>query len=140
MIENKLIKVTTVVSAPVGKVWEYWTNPDHIKGWNFAIPEWHAPAVQNDLRKGGAFSFRMEAKDGSMGFDFAGIYDDVDQHKSLDYTIADGRKVNIRFSEINADTTEIIESFEPESQNSHEMQQGGWQAILDNFKKYAESK
>lgn len=139
MSENKLITVKTVVNAPVEKVWEYWTNPDHITQWNFAIPQWHAPTAQNDLRKNGAFSFRMEAKDGSMGFDFAGTYDDVVEFKSIDYTIGDGRKVFIQFSETAAGT-EIKESFEPESQNSRELQEGGWQAILNNFKKYAESK
>ncbi len=138
MAENKpVIQIETTVNAPIEKVWELWTKPDHIVNWSYASDDWHTPHAENDLQKGGKFSSRMEAKDGSMGFDFGGIYDDVIQNEYIEYTIGDGRKVKINFN-AKGDKTEIIESFEAENTNSLEMQKGGWQAILDNFKKYVE--
>ncbi len=132
------ITVQTAVKAPVDKVWKMWREPEHIKKWNNASDDWHTPTAENDLRTGGQFTSRMEARDGSMGFDFAGVYDEVKKHEVINYTMGDDRKVWIRFSEKN-DQIEIVETFEAESENSVEMQKGGWQSILDNFKKYVES-
>lgn len=132
------ITVETIVHSPVECVWEYWTEPVHITRWNQASDDWHTPYAENDLRVGGKFVSRMEAKDGSFGFDFGGVYDEVSLNESISYQIADGRKVKIVF--ISQDTdTQIIQSFEAEESNPIEMQQAGWQAILDKFKKYAET-
>ncbi|CAH0121688.1 hypothetical protein PAE9249_04221 [Paenibacillus sp. CECT 9249] len=132
------ITVETLVHSTVENVWKYWTEPKHITQWNQASDDWHTPYAENDLRVGGKFVSRMEAKDGSFGFDFGGVYDEVSLNKSISYTIADGRKVKIDFIPQDNDT-KIIESFEAEETHSIEMQQAGWQAILDNFKKYAET-
>ncbi|MFT3936474.1 MAG: SRPBCC family protein [Chitinophagaceae bacterium] len=136
--EKTVIDIAATINAPVDKVWEYWTSPAHIVKWNSASPDWHTPRAENDLRVGGAFSSRMEAKDGSMGFDFGGVYDAVEKNKLIAYTIGDGRKVENHFS-AKGNTTEINTSFEAEGMNPVEMQKGGWQAILDNFKKYTEN-
>lgn len=136
--EKTIITVENTVNAPVSKVWDYWTNPEHITKWNFASDEWHSPWAKNDLRPGGSFSARMEAKDGSFGFDFAGVYDVVTDHEYIEYTLGDGRKVKIKFTP-QGNATNVVESFEAENTHSVEMQQGGWQAILDNFKKYTEA-
>ena len=135
--EKIIITVENTVNAPVEKVWECWTKPEHITQWNNASDDWHTPHAENDLRAGGSFVSRMEAKDGSMGFDFGGVYDSVINNQYIAYTMDDGRKVKITFTG-NGDKTKVVESFEAENENSIEMQQGGWQAILDNFKKYAE--
>ncbi|GGI23401.1 SRPBCC family protein [Pedobacter mendelii] len=132
------ITIETTVNTPVEKAWEFWNNPVHIKNWAFASPEWHVPHAENDLRKGGKFSTTMAAKDGSMSFDFGGIYTSVDMYKLIEYVLGDGRKVKIVF-EADADSTKITETFDPESVNPIEMQKGGWQAILHNFKKYTET-
>ncbi|HTI60881.1 SRPBCC family protein [Mucilaginibacter sp.] len=137
--EKTLVTIEAVVNAPVEKVWELWNNPKHVTQWNHASDDWHSPSAENDLRPGGTFSYRMEAKDGSFGFDFAGTYDDVTPNKRLAYTIGDGRKVEVVFDGA-GNSTKITSTFEAENQNPVEMQRGGWQAILDNFKKYAESK
>lgn len=134
---NKTITVENTVNAPVEKVWEFWTGPEHITKWSNASDDWHTPFAENDLRTGGKFMSRMEAKDGSFGFDFGGVYDDVVTHERIAYTMGDGRKVAIAFSS-NGNETKVTETFEPENQNPLEMQQAGWQAILDNFKKYTE--
>ena len=133
----KEITVETTVQAPVGKVWEYWTEPTHMTKWNFASDDWHSPFAENDLREGGKFTSRMEAKDGSFGFDFGGVYDEVKLHKVIAYTMEDGRKVKVTFNG-QGNQTEVIETFDAETSNSVELQQQGWQAILDHFKKYAE--
>lgn len=135
---NKTITVSTIIHAPIEKVWKYWTTPENIMEWNSASEDWHTPRAENDLRAGGNFFSRMEAKDGSFGFDFGGVYDQVIEHKVISYTMGDGRKVEVNFWDERNDT-KIIETFEAESTNSFEQQQAGWQAILDNFKKYAES-
>ena len=136
--QNKtVITVESTINAPIEKVWEYWAKPEHIVQWNSASDDWHTPRAENDLRVGGKFTARMEAKDGSFGFDFEGIYKAVTTNEHIEYTIADGRKVQIDFSR-DGDKTKVKESFEAESQNSIEMQRGGWQSILDNFKKYVE--
>ncbi len=132
------ITVETTVDAPLETVWKCWTEPEHIMQWNNASPDWHTPSATNDLREGGTFTSRMEAKDKSMGFDFGGTYTKVIEHKQIDYTLGDGRKVSITFDEHDGHT-HVSETFDPESQNPAEMQRGGWQAILDNFKKHAEA-
>ncbi|SIQ90087.1 SRPBCC family protein [Pontibacter lucknowensis] len=131
------ITIGASIQAPVEKVWQFWTEPQHITRWNNASEDWHTPRAENDLQVGGKFSSRMEAKDGSMGFDFNGTYTDVQEHKRIAYTLEDGRKVEIRF-ESEGEETRVTESFEADPSHSAEMQQTGWQAILDNFKKYVE--
>ena len=131
------ITIEAAINAPVEKVWEYWNNPEHIKNWAFASPEWHAPNAANDLRVGGNFSTTMAARDGSMSFDFGGTYTTVEENKLIEYVLADGRQVKIVF-EADGEQTRIAETFDPETTNPLEMQRGGWQAILDNFKKLAE--
>lgn len=133
---NQII-VETTVQTSVEKVWTLWTEPTHITKWNTASDDWHTPHAENDLRVGGKFLSRMEAKDGSFGFDFGGIYDEVLLHKVIAYTLGDGRKVNITFQG-QENETEVIVTFDAETENPIEFQQQGWQAILDNFKKYAE--
>jgi uncharacterized protein YndB with AHSA1/START domain len=132
------ITVKTTVDAPIEKVWKFWSSPEHITQWNNASDDWHTPHAENDLRTGGKFLARMEAKDGSFGFDFGGVYDDVRENKYIAYTMGDGRKVEVTFSG-NGNETDIEETFEAENENSLEMQKTGWQAILDNFKKYTET-
>lgn len=134
---NLKITVKAIVNAPVEKVWEYWTEPKHITKWNNASEDWHTLFAENDLRVGGKFLSRMEAKDGSFGFDFSGVYDEVNLHEVISYTLPDSRKVKIIFVG-HENKTDIIETFHAETENSIELQQKGWQAILDNFKKYAE--
>lgn len=138
-ISKPVLTVQCTVNAPVDKVWDCWTNPEHIIQWCNASPDWHAPRAENDLRPGGSFVTRMEAKDGSFGFDFGGVYDAVETHQFISYTMSDGRRAEITFTD-NGDSSSIVESFEAESENSLELQQSGWQAILDNFKKYTESR
>lgn len=140
MSKNKstsTITVKTAVAAPVTKVWECWTSPKHITKWNHASDDWHTTHAENDLRPGGRFVSRMEAKDGSAGFDFGGVYDYVRKHEYIAYTMDDGRKVSIRFTD-DGNTTRISETFDPEQMNSRKMQKDGWQAIINNFKKYVE--
>jgi uncharacterized protein YndB with AHSA1/START domain len=137
--ENKTtVTIGTTLNAKVDKVWETWTKPEHITKWNNASDDWHTPWAKNDLRPGGKFTSRMESKDGSMGFDFGGTYDNVEKNRLISYTMGDGRKVEVKFMS-NDNKTEIVETFEAESQNPVEMQRKGWQNILDNFKRYAES-
>lgn len=133
-----VITVEATVHAPVATVWESWTNPAHITKWNNASDDWHTPWAKNDLRVGGSFSSRMEAKDGSFGFEFGGVYDAVTTNELIAYTMADGRKVMVEFS-AEGDATKVVERFDAENENPVDMQQMGWQAILDNFKKYTES-
>ena len=135
--QTSSITVETTVNAPVEKVWKFFTDPLHIVHWYNASPDWHAPHAENDLRVGGKFLTRMEARDGSFGFDFIGVYDEVKENQLIAFTMGDGRKANIIFSE-NANETKVIETFETENENPIELQRGGWQAILDNFKKYTE--
>jgi uncharacterized protein YndB with AHSA1/START domain len=137
--EKTIITVENTIDAPVEKVWECWTKPEHITQWNNASDDWHSPRAENDLRPGGNFVYRMEARDGSFGFDFGGTYDVVRKNEYIEYTIGDGRKVKVTFSG-KGNSTKIVESFEAENINSVEMQKGGWQAILDNFKKYTEAR
>ncbi|HLP51464.1 MAG TPA: SRPBCC family protein [Chitinophagales bacterium] len=140
-MENKAeqITVTATVNAPIEKVWKVWTTPADITQWCNASDDWHAPKAENDLRPGGSFSTRMEAKDGSFGFDWGGVYDEVETNKLISYSMSDGRKVKITF-EGNGNETKVVETFDAENQNPVEMQRDGWQAILNNFKKYTEAK
>jgi uncharacterized protein YndB with AHSA1/START domain len=132
------ITVETTVNAPAEKVWNYLSDPAHIVKWNNASPDWHTPKAENDMRTGGGFNYRMEAKDGSAGFDFKGAYDEVVPGERYTYTMEDGRKaVNVLSPE--GDKTKVTVTFDPENENPIEMQRGGWQAILDNLKAYAES-
>jgi uncharacterized protein YndB with AHSA1/START domain len=136
-VTKTTITVQNTVNAPVDRVWVYWTSPEHIVNWCAASDDWHTPWAENDLRAGGRFISRMEAKDGSIGFDFGGVYDEVKPNKLISYTMDDGRKVIIHFNVTGTHTT-VEENFEAEDVNSVEMQRGGWQAILDNFKRYVE--
>ena len=137
-VEKTLITVQTIVNAPVQKVWSAWNQPEHITKWCQASPDWHAPFAENNLRKDGKFKTTMAAKDGSVSFDFEGVYTNVQENKLIEYTAADGRKVKVEFS-AEGNKTKIAETFEAENTNPVEMQRGGWQAILDSFKNYTES-
>jgi uncharacterized protein YndB with AHSA1/START domain len=137
MNDMQIITIKANVNSPIEKIWKNWTEPEHIEKWNSASEDWHTTYAENDLRVGGKFLSRMEAKDGSFGFDFGGIYDEVELYKAIAYTLGDGRKVRIYFTESD-NYTEISEAFDAESSTPIEMQQSGWQAILDNFKKYVE--
>ena len=132
------LTIEGTIDAPVAKVWQYWNEPQHIMNWAFASPDWHAPAATNDLRPGGTFSTTMAAKDGSFSFDFGGVYDEVTENKLIAYTMGDGRTVRNTFKE-EGGKTHIVSVFEAEDTNPIEMQQAGWQAILDNFKQYTEA-
>jgi len=136
--QKTVITVHVKVNAPIRKIWKYWTTPEHITQWNNASDDWHSPYAKNDLQVGKRFDYRMEAKDKSMGFDFTGVYTKISKHKLIEYTLDDDRKVSINFSKAD-NWTEVTESFEAETTNSNELQRAGWQAILDNFKKYTET-
>lgn len=133
------ITVETTVNVPVAKAWEIFNKPEHIVKWNSPSPDWHTPRSTNDLKVGGRFTCRMEAKDGSAGFDLAGTYDKVETNKHIAYTMdgEDKRKVDVRFEDLGG-RTRIVETFDPENENPLDFQKAGWQAILDSFKMYAE--
>jgi uncharacterized protein YndB with AHSA1/START domain len=133
-----MITVTASIEASIEKVWDAWNLPEHITKWCFASDDWHAPRATNELKVGGSFNTRMEAKDGSFGFDLQGFYDVVETNTLIKYHLEDGRNVEVYFS-VEGGKTTIVEKFDPEDQNPHEMQQAGWQMILNNFKKYVES-
>lgn len=137
-MDKDTILVETIVNAPLNLVWKLWIEPAHIKKWNNASDDWHTPAASNDLKVDGKFTYTMAAKDGSFSFDLGGIYTAVVENELIAYTLEDGRKVRVEFMKMDSGI-KIIELFEPENENSTEMQKAGWQAILDNFKKYAES-
>jgi uncharacterized protein YndB with AHSA1/START domain len=133
------IIVQAVIDAGREEVWGYYTTPEHITQWNNASDDWHTPAAENDLQPGGKFKYRMEAKDGSLGFDYWGIYNHVKLQEFLDFALGDGRKVTVTFTDLGEQTSVVI-VFEPENTNPVELQHDGWQAILDSFKKYVEAK
>lgn len=140
-MESKSLKPITVqitIIADVDKVWDCWTKPKHITNWNFANDEWCCPKAINDIKPNGKFSWRMEAKDGSMGFDFTGEYEKVVEKELITYKMSDGRFVKINFS-VNGSEVTLSETFDAEGTNSDEQQRTGWQAILVNFKEYVES-
>jgi len=138
MSKTEKITIVAVANAPIAKVWKAWTTPGDIMQWNFADPSWHTPSSENDLRVGGKFKNRMEARDGSFGFDFEGVYNTIEHHKEITYTMGDERKATTLFSEQNGKTT-IQTTFDAETENDPEFQKQGWQAILNNFLKYVES-
>jgi len=133
-----IITVNVLVNASLETVWDSWTNPKHIVNWNFASDDWHAPAAKNELTIGGNFTYAMAAKDESFSFDFTGKFTEITPNKSISYLLDDDRKVDITF-ELFEGQVMVIESFEAETQNSEDLQKTGWQAILDNFKKYTET-
>jgi uncharacterized protein YndB with AHSA1/START domain len=132
------ITVEAHVAAPIQDVWRAWNTPDDIKRWNAASDDWHTTKAVVDLRVGGAFSSRMEAKDGSMGFDFAGTYTKVVEHKLIESVFGD-RVLLVEFIS-DHDGVTVRETFDAESTHSLEQQRSGWQAILDNFKRHVESR
>ncbi|MBE2289292.1 MAG: SRPBCC domain-containing protein [Chitinophagaceae bacterium] len=134
---NKKITITASINESAEQVWTCWNEPKHITQWCSASPDWHTPRAENDLRIGGRFLTRMEAKDGSFGFDFSGTYTDVVNHKYIAYTLDDNRTVSIQFDTQDG-VTNVEETFEMENENPEEMQRMGWQAILDKFKNYVE--
>ena len=136
-MSNK-ITISTSVHADAKKAWDYYTNPRYITQWNFADPSWHCPSASNDLRVGGKYSARMEARDGSFGFDFEAVYDEILDGKGFTYTMPDGRVVSVGFEGKGRDT-DVVVSFDPENENPIELQRGGWQAILNNYKAFTEA-
>ena len=129
------IIVETLVKADLNKVWRAWNNPEDIKRWNSASEDWHTTASSVDLREGGRFSARMEAKDGTEGFDFEGTYTRIVPQQLIEYRMSDGREVKVEFSE-RAGEVLVRETFDAETENAPEMQRAGWQAILDNFARH----
>ncbi len=136
MIKEK-ITIKATVLADKQKVWDYYTLPEHITKWNFANPSWHCPTATNDMNVGGRYLARMEAKDGSFGFDFDAVYTEINEGQNFTYEFG-GRFATIEFKDAN-EQTEVTITFDPETENSIELQRNGWQAILDNFKKYTEA-
>ncbi|XOV95287.1 MAG: SRPBCC family protein [Bacteroidota bacterium] len=132
------ITISTSINRNINDVWDHFTNPEHITKWNFASDDWCCPSASNDLRPGGKLTSRMEAKDGSMGFDFGGTYTNIKTNELLEYVLEDGREVTVSFKGNNG-KVDILETFDPEGENDPEFQRQGWQAILNNFKKYSES-
>ena len=131
------ITVNTIINCPIKKVWEFFNEPKHITKWNYASETWHCPASENDLKLGGKFKHTMSAKDNSFSFEFEGVYTQVDLYKQIDYILADDRKVSVYFKEENNQII-VTEIFEAENENTLELQQQGWQAILNNFKNHTE--
>lgn len=132
------ITIETQVNSPIEKVWDYWNNPTHIVSWAFAADDWEALSPENNLRTGGKFKTTMAAKDKSASFDFEGTYTYVKENEIIEYDMSDGRHVKTVFTQT-PEGVKIVQTFDPESENSEELQRSGWQAILDNFKKYTES-
>jgi len=132
------LTVSTTIAAPIEKVWDYWVTPEHVIQWNSASPDWHTPKAENDVRPGGHFTFRMEARDGSFGFDFGGTYDIVEPNQRLSYTLGDNRKVDVQFVQ-EGEGCKVTEVFEAEDMHPLDFQVAGWQAIMNNFKTYTES-
>lgn len=130
------IKIQTIVNAPVDQAWDAYTDPNAIKQWNRASEDWHCPSASNELEEGGKFNYTMASKDGKMSFDFSGKFTTIAPGEQLDYTLDDGRKVQVHFEEANGKTL-VTQQFEPENQNSAEMQEQGWQTILDNYADFA---
>ena len=133
----KTITIDTIIKSPVKNVWNAYTEPKHIVNWNLASNDWHCPKVENNLKVGGTYLARMEAKDGSFGFDFKAVYDEINPQQKLTYTLEDGRKVTTLFEPMD-NTVKVTTTFEAENQNPLDMQKAGWQAILNNFKSYTE--
>ncbi|WP_297332981.1 SRPBCC family protein [Flavobacterium sp.] len=137
-MNTEKITVTATVDADAAKAWQCYTQPEHITQWNFASDDWQCPWAENDMKPGGKYIARMEAKDGSMGFDFEAVYDEVNPGESFTYTMPDGRRVDVTFTE-NKNVTDVTVVFDPENIHPVDFQKAGWQAILDNYKKYTEN-
>lgn len=137
-MQQTKIKVSAIVHAGPETVWDSFTNPAHITSWNFASDGWQCSSATNNLEQGGSFSYRMEAKDGSAGFDFEGVYNFIIPFEKIEFTLGDGRKTEVLFKKIDGSTTEVVEMFEPDNDHPAELQKQGWQAILNQFKKYTE--
>jgi uncharacterized protein YndB with AHSA1/START domain len=133
-----VLTISTVVNAPIERVWNKFNSPDHITNWYFASPDWCAPSARSDFREGGTAMVRMESHDGSSGFDFEWFYDRIVTNERVEFHLSDTRRVEVIFEQT-TEGVKITESFDAETQNTIELQQGGWQAILDNFKAYAET-
>ena len=129
---------TTIKNKTLAEAWDYFTNPKHVINWNHAGDDWHCPKAENNLEVGKSFTYTMAAKNGEMSFDFTGIYTEIELYSKINYVLADNRKIFVTFKETE-NGIELIEKFDPETENSEEMQQTGWQMILDNFKKYIEN-
>lgn len=134
---SEKITVKTTINADAKKVWDYYTNPQHIVNWNFADVSWHCPKAENDMHVGGKYNARMEAKDGSFGFDFEAIYTEISDGKSFTIEFG-GRTSNVKFNDLGTQT-EVVITFDAEDVNPIEMQKNGWQSILNNFKSYTEN-
>ncbi len=134
----KTVTIETLINKPVNDCWSIWTSPNHIINWNFATPEWHCPSAEHELKVGANFKYHMAAKDGNMAFDYTGSFTSIIPNQLLEYKLNDNRTVSVKFSEVNG-SSKIVQTFEVEDENTIDMQRQGWQAILDNFKKYAES-
>ena len=133
------ISISTTIEAALDRVWAAWTTPEDIVQWNFASAEWCCPSAEIDLSPGGRFSYRMEAKDGSMGFDFEGTFSEIEQGSSIKFELDDKRQVGISFSQNGTNSVIVEETFEAENEMSVEQQRQGWQSILDNFKRHVEA-
>lgn len=129
---------TTIKNKTIAEVWDYFTNPKHVTNWNFASDDWHCPKAENNLEVGKSFTYTMAAKNGEMSFDFSGMYTEIEEYSKINYVLADDRKIFVTFKETE-NGIEVVEIFDPETENSEELQQAGWQTILDNFKKYTEA-
>lgn len=136
-MSHSKITVQATINADSKKAWDCYTNPNHITQWNFADPSWHCPTAENDMRIGGTYKARMEAKDGSFGFDFEAVYSEISEGKSFSYGFGE-RNVSVQFNDLGKQT-EVIVTFDAESENPIDMQRSGWQSILNNYKKYTEN-
>lgn len=132
------ITISETIAANIHKTWDFFTKPEHITKWNFASDDWHCPEAENNLKPGGCYHARMEAKDGSFGFDFEAVYDEVVDQQKIIYTMTDSRQATTLFEKIDG-KTKVTTTFEAETENPVDMQRDGWQAILNNFKKYVEA-
>lgn len=134
------LTVTSEINKPLNEVWDFFNNPEHIVNWNFAHESWECPSAKNDMKVDGKLEVRMQAKDGSFGFDLVGIYDQVVENELLKYHFEDHRNIEVIFEKLSDNKTKVTENFDPENMNPLDFQKDGWQAILDNFKKYSESR
>jgi len=137
-MNNQKITISATIYVDAQKAWDYYTKPEHITKWNFADPSWHCPSASNDMKVGGKYSARMEAKDGSFGFEFEAIYNEIVVGEKFTYTMPDGRQVDVSFKN-EGKQTEVTVIFDPENENPIELQKGGWQAILNSYKTYTEA-
>lgn len=137
-MEFKKVQIGAMINQNVEKVWDYYTQPEHVVHWNHASEDWHCPSAENDLREGGRFCYTMASRDGKVSFDFEGKYEIIVPFSRISYSLEDGRAVDVLL-ETQSDGTKVTIEFDAEGENSIELQRQGWQAILDNFKKYVEA-